>query len=120
MSNEIKGTSSTRKGKEKMLATKGRNSCFKGISNNFGIVFSSKEQQIRYFSLCKCPLLSTKFLDDATLDTLGFRDDIGWLFERIGWSGLMNMKYPTYPRIVLEILSSITLDNVQCGGKLKF
>ena len=32
----------------------------------------------------------------------------------------MALKYPTYPCIILEILSSIIVDNVQGGGKLKF
>ena len=83
MANVIKETSSTGKGKEKMVAIKGRNSCFKGISNNFDIIFSSEEQQLRYTSLCKRPLVSTKFIDEVTLETLGFRDDLNWLFERI-------------------------------------
>lgn len=41
------------------------------------------------------------------LMTLGPKEDVDWMLDRVGWTRFMNMKYPTYLRVTLEFLRSI-------------
>lgn len=76
-------------------------------SNAYGIIFHDRTKKHRYKTLVARRLMNTRYLDNIILNTLGIFDDVYWMFAKVGWTQFVKMKYPTYERITLEILSSI-------------
>lgn len=51
--------------------------------------------------------MNTRYLDNQVLVVLGLGNDIFWMLECVGWTGFVDMKFPTYIRLNLEFLNSI-------------
>ncbi|KAK4434868.1 hypothetical protein Salat_0649700 [Sesamum alatum] len=55
-------------------------------------------------------------LDDRNrYDMLGISDDVEYLFARLGWHDFMFTRWPTYPRLVREFLSSLRVEGILSG-----
>lgn len=76
-------------------------------SNPFGIIFKNESQKTRYDTLVKKKVVNTRYLNNNVLKVLGFKDDVFWMLEQVGWIAFVNMKFPTYIRLTLEFLSLI-------------
>lgn len=63
-------------------------------------------------------------MNNMVLMTLGIKDDIYYMLDRVGWTVFMSMRYPTYIQVTLEFLSFLEvqiLQGVDCEkGKIQF
>jgi len=75
-----------------------------------GLQFSSDEQKSRYELLATRHASEQKFFHADSLRTLGMLDDLLTLFGRLGWSDYINMQYASYDRLMIEFLSSLSID----------
>lgn len=79
-----------------------------------GIHFTNKKHLQVFNAIKKRKLLPTRYLDFVMLDTLGFRRDIEWLAERLGWQRFIHLRETAYKGLTLEFLS--TLDSQVMTG----
>lgn len=68
------------------------------------LVFPALRNQTRYDSHVFRKLLPTRYAEGDVMNTMGIRDDIYFLFWRMGIDGFLDFKYPTYQRLTLEFL----------------
>lgn len=54
-------------------------------SNPLGIIFRDEVHKSRYEALVQHKIINTHYLDDHVLDVLGLKDDMYWMFGRVGW-----------------------------------
>jgi len=73
-----------------------------------GIKFKDDAQRTRFEKLSKCTIMATRYADESCLRTLGLFDSVDWMLKQIGWSHFLTLRHPTYERITLEFLSSLT------------
>ncbi|KAK7390428.1 hypothetical protein VNO78_25733 [Psophocarpus tetragonolobus] len=73
------------------------------------IVFGSGSQEERYNALKTRTISPTVYWNEETVQTLGFEDDVDYMFTNIGWKDFVKMKYPVYEAIGLEFLSSLSV-----------
>lgn len=63
-------------------------------------------------------------MDDMVLMTLGIKEDIDYMIDRVGWTVFMSIRYPTYIQVALEFVSSLEvqiLQGVECKeGKIQY
>ena len=50
----------------------------------------------------------TKYVDGPTMTALCIEESISYMFNQIGWEGFIRKKCPTYHKLTLEFLSSLT------------
>ncbi|KAK4424560.1 hypothetical protein Salat_1649500 [Sesamum alatum] len=63
-------------------------------------------------------LLPTPVTDNEVLDVLGISNDVEYLFSRLGWHGFTFTRRATYPRIVLEFLSTLQVEGILSGPRV--
>ncbi|KAK4424054.1 hypothetical protein Salat_1598800 [Sesamum alatum] len=69
----------------------------------------------RYEGLRSRTITNTPYIDNEVLDVLGISDDVEYLFARLGWHDFMFTRWPTYPRLVREFLSSLRVEGILSG-----
>ena len=75
-----------------------------------GLTFVSDAQKSRYELLITRNTSEQKYFHANTLRQLGLLDDMLVLFGRLGWTEYVNMQYPSYDRLMVEFLSSLSID----------
>ena len=75
-----------------------------------GLQFVSDDQKSRYELLATRHASEQKFFHADSLRTLRMLDDMLTLFGRLGWTDYINMQYTSYDRLMIEFLSSLTID----------
>ena len=78
-----------------------------------GIEFKDDAQRTRFEKLSRRTITATRYADETCLRTLGLFDSVDWMFNQIGWSHFLTLRHPTYERITLEFLSSLTYTYAQ-------
>jgi len=78
-----------------------------------GIEFKDDAQRTRFEKLSKRTITATRYADETCLRTLGLFDSVDWMFNQIGWGHFLTLRHPTYVRITLEFLSSLTYTYAQ-------
>jgi len=73
-----------------------------------GIEFKDEAQRTRFEKLSRRTITATRYADETCLRTLGLFDSVNWMFNQIGWGHFLTLRHPTYERITLEFLSSLT------------
>lgn len=61
----------------------------------------------KYKALMIMEIVSTRYVDDSCLRTLGLYDSVHWMINMLGLSHFYARKDPTYIRLTLEFLSSL-------------
>ncbi|KAK4415036.1 hypothetical protein Salat_2610700 [Sesamum alatum] len=69
----------------------------------------------RYEGLHSRTITNTRYIDNEVLDMLGISDDVEYLFAGLGWHYFMFTRWPTYPRLVREFLSSLRVEGILSG-----
>ncbi|KAK4421798.1 hypothetical protein Salat_2130400 [Sesamum alatum] len=83
------------------------------------------QPELPYEGLRSHTITNTRYIDNEVLDVLGISDDVEYLFARLGWHDFMFTRWPTYPRLVREFLSSLRVEGIFPGphidrGRIKF
>ncbi|KAK4428419.1 hypothetical protein Salat_1141500 [Sesamum alatum] len=69
----------------------------------------------RYEGLRSRNITNTRYIDNEVIDVLGISDDVEYLFARLGWHDFMFTRWPTYPRLIREFLSSLRVEGILSG-----
>lgn len=67
--------------------------------------------------LAKRKIIRTTYTDDIVLTTLGIKDDVDYMIDRVGWTVFMSMRNPIYIRVTLEFFEFLESPNF-VGGRL--
>ncbi|KAK4413210.1 hypothetical protein Salat_2733500 [Sesamum alatum] len=68
-----------------------------------------------YEGLRSHTITNTCYIGNEVLDVLGISDDVEYLFARLGWHVFMFTRWPMYPRLVREFLSSLRVEGILSG-----
>jgi ATHILA ORF-1 family len=74
------------------------------------VIMRDNEQEVNYNSLLKRKLITTRFICQNTLRTLGLIDDVYELLEKIDLWHFTTRTAKTYTQPTLEFLSSLKVD----------
>ncbi|KAK4425304.1 hypothetical protein Salat_1724300 [Sesamum alatum] len=69
----------------------------------------------KYEGIHSHTITNTHYIDNEVLDVLGISDDVQYLFDRLGCHAFMFTRWPTYPRLVREFLSSLQVEGILSG-----
>lgn len=75
--------------------------------NLHNILFDNPEQEKRYQVHCKRKLTPTRYMCEHTLNALGLKIEVYWMFHVLGMLEFMSLEAPIYERITLEFLSTL-------------
>ena len=71
-------------------------------------VFRGRVQRRRYDYLARKDMALTIYYDGPTMDKLGIRDSILYMFNQLGWeNAAIKRRFVTYRELTLEFLSSL-------------
>lgn len=65
---------------------------------------------VNYKAACqRAVVVPTLYSDDSTLDALGIRDDVDWLFRKWGLRKFISLKSEAYEKLTKEFLGTVTV-----------
>ena len=73
----------------------------------FGLRLQEQVHRDRFDTLCKRPIVPTRYLDFDLVNVLGIREDIDYLAESLHWSQFIHIQEVAYIGLVYEFLSTL-------------